>query len=242
MEIGKCIKKDNLIYFAFKKMTIGSKNIYGLIGYNSLNKEERFDYISIDEEKIDNEMICEKFVSFDKIYQYLFGLINFKKTKLLALAFDYGEDWYDSEDEDELAQYIYLYCRGRIIQIAIPKSVRYTSDNYQIPAVYINEINKENISELKGRSHYYLFDEDVVLEKLDANHLDEYFIKNEFFTRSEEITYFSGIKLNDILVADFDEDAIIAVGNGIFCNMYDIAKKEIYEENFIKKVEKMLEE
>lgn len=241
MELGNCIKKDNLIYFAFKSMSIGSKKIYGFIGYDPVNVE-RFDYISMDEEKIKDEIICENFVPFNDIYEHLFKLINYKKTKLIALAFDYGEDWYDSEDEDELAQYVYLYCRGKVIQIGIPKSVRYTSDNYQIPAVYISEINKENIDELKGRSHYYFFDDDVVIENLTENYLDEYFTKYDYFIKSKDIKYFTGIKLNDVLVADFDKDSIIAVGNGIFCNMDEMIKKEIYEEKFIEKIKKMLED
>lgn len=239
--LGQCVKRNDLTYIVTKEMRMCSKTIYQLIGYDPKGKIH-FDSVSIEPEKITEKVVCENFVSFKNLYNYLFDLINFKKVKLLALMFDYGDNWYDDQSEDELAQYILLYCHGKIIQMAIPIGVEYTSNTYQIPFVHISEITKENLEEVKNHSEYYFLNEDAYLEEITFKNLDEFFTNNEFYIKAHEIKEFQGIKINDIILANFDEDTVISIGNGIICDLEKYyEKEELYKEDFANKLKKILE-
>lgn len=242
MDIGTCILKNNIEYICVDKKTFCEKDYYQFLGYLPKVKDNcRFDVFTTD--KVDNLMTikCPKFVKFENLYQHIFDLINYKKAKLVGIAFDYGDDWYDSETEDELAQYIFLCCHSRIIQIAIPTGIEFTDENYNIPYVYINEIFKDGLYEIKKHSRYYLFDEDLDIEKLNEDNASSFFnSRSEYLIGRYKISKAVGIRINNFLVADFDMETIITVGNGL-CFEEDILDgKYIFENELVNKVNNIL--
>lgn len=146
---------------------------------------------------------------------------------LLGVAYCYGDEYYDSRDEDEQGQQVFIEANGNYFKILIPQQV-YThipsdaenkDNSYTIPYVYVKKSKTINISDNNCLEYdYHKYNTEIEPEELDESNFSD-FVKVAYEGLGFAGEYSKnplGIILGDVMVYDFyNNDGVVTFGNGI---------------------------
>lgn len=187
---------------------------------NAIKNEFDILYISRYGENTLNEIECEvisntHFFTVDELVETIMDIPGF--LTLLGVGYCYGEDYYDSRDEDEKSQHVFLQSNNSYFQIIIPENLYY-NDSYLIPYVYVKK-TKDNLIDKDAYDFSYKYnnyDKQFDPEVLTIKSFTDF--ANEAYDglRVPKVDDVKGILLGEVIIYDFfNNEGVITFGNGI---------------------------